>query len=237
MKPARLLLWSVALLLATLFASLGAWQYGRGEWKQAWEADWQSALAADAVDLPLLAAGSRIERPQRVDGRLPVSAAAGWLLLDNQRRGAEVGLRAYRLLETAGGALLLADFGWLPFDRAKALPTPELPAGALDASGLLLPWPGQGMALGEAEWPRPLPAALLLTRLDRDAISAAVGQPLVDGVLKIDPAAEFGFARDLDALPNTLPAEKHYGYALQWWGFALTVLVIAIVLQRRSARA
>jgi surfeit locus 1 family protein len=236
-KPARLLAWLGALLLATVFASLGAWQYGRGEWKTAWEAQWQAALAAPAVALPRLPAGTRIERPLRVAGTLPVSKAAGWLLLDNQRRGAEVGLRAYRLLETAGGSLLLADFGWLPFDRAKALPNPALPEGRLDTRGLLLPWPGQGMALGDAEWPRPLPAALLLTRLDREAIAAAVGQPLVDGVLKIDPATGFGFARDLDALPNTLPAEKHYGYALQWWGFALTVLIIAVVLQRRSARA
>ena len=237
MKSGRLLAWVGALLLAGVFSLLGAWQYGRGEWKTRWERDWQAALVAPAVAMPDLTADTRIERPQRVSGSLVQSHAAGWLLLDNQRRGAEVGVRAYRLLETASGALLVADFGWLPFDRAKPLPTPALPDGTLDARGLLVPWPGQGMALGEADWSRPLPPALLLTRLDREAIAAAVGRPVIDGVLKIDPAAAFGFARDLDALPNTLSAEKHYGYALQWWGFALTVVVIAVVLQRRSARA
>jgi surfeit locus 1 family protein len=236
-KRASLIGWAVAVLLAALFSALGAWQYSRGDWKTAWMADWSAALAAPPVPLPPLDGATRVTRPLRVEGRLPAAPEAGWLLLDNQRRGAMVGVRAYRLLRTPEGALLLADFGWLPFDRARPLPAPPLPAGELDGRGLLVPWPGQGLALAEANWPRPLPPALLLPRLDRDEIAAALGAAVVDGVLKIDPAAAFGFARDLDALPNTLPAEKHYGYAVQWWGFALTVLAIAAILQRRSARA
>ena len=56
-------------------------------------------------------------------------------------------------------------------------------------------------------------------------------------VLRLSPQAGFGFARDFDALPNTLPPEKHYGYALQWWGLAAATLVVALVLTfRRSTR-
>ena len=39
-----------------------------------------------------------------------------------------------------------------------------------------------------------------------------------------------GFARDLDVLPNTLPPERHLGYAVQWFALALAVLVTALVL-------
>ena len=40
-------------------------------------------------------------------------------------------------------------------------------------------------------------------------------------------------ARDLDLLPNTLPPEKHRGYAFQWAALASAVLVIALVLGLR----
>jgi cytochrome oxidase assembly protein ShyY1 len=36
--------------------------------------------------------------------------------------------------------------------------------------------------------------------------------------------------RDLDILPNTLTPERHLGYAVQWFGLAITVLVVALVL-------
>ena len=37
--------------------------------------------------------------------------------------------------------------------------------------------------------------------------------------------------------PNTLTPERHLGYAVQWFGLALTVFVIAVVLTvRRRGR-
>ena len=38
-------------------------------------------------------------------------------------------------------------------------------------------------------------------------------------------------------LPNTLPPEKHRGYAVQWFALALAVLVTALVLTFRKARS
>ena len=55
-------------------------------------------------------------------------------------------------------------------------------------------------------------------------------------VLRLDPALPFGDERDLDLLPNTLPPQRHLGYAVQWFGLALTVLVVAVVLERRRRR-
>ena len=55
-------------------------------------------------------------------------------------------------------------------------------------------------------------------------------------MLKLDPAIPLGYARDLDVLPNTLPPERHLGYAVQWFGLALAVLVTALVLTFRKPR-
>jgi cytochrome oxidase assembly protein ShyY1 len=42
-----------------------------------------------------------------------------------------------------------------------------------------------------------------------------------------------GYARDLELLPNTLPPERHRGYALQWFGLAFATLVAALFVTFR----
>jgi cytochrome oxidase assembly protein ShyY1 len=59
-------------------------------------------------------------------------------------------------------------------------------------------------------------------------------------VLKLDPAQSLASdgradARDLDILPNTLPPDRHLGYAVQWFGLALAVLVTALVVTFRKS--
>ena len=49
----------------------------------------------------------------------------------------------------------------------------------------------------------------------------SIGPSLAPRVLQLDPALPLGYARDLDMLPNTLPPERHLGYAVQWFGLAL----------------
>ncbi|WP_288728953.1 SURF1 family cytochrome oxidase biogenesis protein, partial [uncultured Pseudoxanthomonas sp.] len=79
---------------------------------------------------------------------------------------------------------------------------------------------------------------LLAVVLDPAALAAPLRQPaLAQRVLKLDPALPVGFARDLDVLPNTLPPERHLGYAVQWFGLALAVLITAGVLTWRRRRA
>ena len=41
--------------------------------------------------------------------------------------------------------------------------------------------------------------------------------------------------RDLDILPNTLPPERHLGYAVQWFGLAIAVLATALVVTVRKS--
>ena len=78
-------------------------------------------------------------------------------------------------------------------------------------------------------------------RVDIPAIRAETGVPVSPRVLRLDPAFPLGYPRDLELLPNTLPPDKHRGYAVQWFGLALVVFVTALVLtvkqQRRAAKA
>ena len=96
--------------------------------------------------------------------------------------------------------------------------------------------PGQGLKLGENPW-KAGGDPVLLTYLSPEEIKAAAGTSLTPGLLRPDPQLPLGFARDTVLLPNTLPPERHYGYAVQWWGLSATVIVVYLVLAwRRKAR-
>ncbi len=229
--------WAVpALLLAAGFAVLGFWQQGRGEQKREWLAAWERALAAAPV--PFVQAEDRQEDspPLRVRGVLRFRASPR-MLLDNQQREGRVGVRAYALADVEGLPVpALVELGWLPMPGNRALPEFELPQGPQPVSGVLMQMPGQGLKLGENPWKQG-GDPVLLTYLSRAEIETATGMALMRGVLRPDPQWPPGFARDTVLLPNTLPPERHFGYAVQWWGLSATVVVVYLVLAwRRTTR-
>jgi surfeit locus 1 family protein len=245
--PLRLALLGLAALVCAAFVGLGLWQADRAGQKSAMLDAFAQALAAEPVALEqALAAGGKL--PRRVHGRLQPRDDLPWLLLDNQRRGAAVGVRAYLLAEPqradqeqadqelASAPLLLVELGWLPLPADRRLPElPAMPAQIDIDDGLLLAPPSVGLRFVthriEAQ-----PGRVLLTYLDPLELGRDLGRELHPRVLRPDPTQPIGFARDLELLPNTITPEQHRGYALQWFGLAIAVAVIALVLLIRSRR-
>lgn len=226
--------WVLALLLAAGFGRLGMWQSERAVEKQALlEAASHVLTSRQAQPLALAEA---LDRRQGLDwaageGRF---AEAPAVLLDNQMRDGRPGVRAYRLLDTGGASWLLVELGWLPLPPDRRLPEVERPGGEVEVSGLLAPPRSAGLRLGEPLGSRG--DTLLMVRMDLQALQDAVGHPVAPRVLRLDPALPLGYERDLDLLPNTLPPEKHRGYALQWFGLAAAVLATALLLTVRALR-
>ncbi len=229
-----LLLWAFAICAMAAFARLGFWQLERADEKRAMLAKAERALS-DRRPQPLSSMAS-IERAGDYDwievrGRF---ADAPAVLLDNQQRAGKVGVRAYRVFVADGGVPVLVDLGWtvLPGDRAMPNVPRDVDRSAL--AGLLLPPPGRGLDVGV---PAVQPdGTLLATAMDMPALRAGLQTPmLAPRVLRPQPEAGFGFERDFDILPNTLPPERHVGYAVQWFGLSCAVLVTAVLLswQRR----
>lgn len=236
-RRARLVLgWTAALLAAALFARLGLWQSGRAVEKERMLADAAAVLEARRpATLSAAQDAGRAHAYEWATGRGRFTGPVVWL--DNQQREGRVGVRGYAPFQPEHGGPLLVDVGWSPIppDRS-ALPRIALPAGPVHVRGLLAPPPSPGLRLG-APMARQAGGWLML-RVDMPAIDAALGspQPLAARVLRLDPSLPFGLPRDLRLLVNTLPPEKHRGYALQWFGLAATVLVIALVLTFRTSR-
>ena len=227
----RVALWLFAAVLVAGFCSLGTWQWHRAQGKEA-------LLAAQAAVLAQRRAEPLATLSRQDATTLAWTAGHGRfldvpvLLLDNQRRGDAVGVRELRVFQPDGGRALLVDLGWLALPGDRTLPAAAALPGEHELDGLLGPPPSAGLALGPdhtdagaGRW--------LLTRVELPALAGALHLELAPRVLRLDPAVPLGHARDLDPLPNTLPPERHRGYAVQWFGLAFATVVTTVFLSLR----
>lgn len=233
---ARLALgWALAIAAMLAFAALGRWQLSRMHEKQAM-LDRVHAVLATRAPLALEAAAD----PARArdydwaagDGRF---ADAPPVLLDNQSRDERPGVRAYRLFQPERGPALLVELGWLPLPGDRRMPgVPALP-GRQRIAGLLLPPPSHGLAAAVAE--AQADGTIVATSLDAAGLARLLGRRTLPArQLRLDPAIRIGYPRDLDVMPNTLPPQRHLGYAVQWFALSAAVLATALVLTLRRRR-
>lgn len=228
-------LWAVALLTMAAFARLGFWQLERAEQKRGMLAESTAALESRAPQpLSVIADSARAGKYDwiEVEGRFADTPVV-WL--DNQQRNGAVGVRAYRAFVSEDGMPLLVDLGWTELPPDRTLPKLQGDTRRETLKGLLLPPPGQGLNVGG---PVAQPdGTLLATAIDLPTLRTALKLPaLAPRVLRPEHDPPPGFARDFDILPNTLPPERHLGYAVQWFALAATVLITALLLTWRARR-
>lgn len=233
-----LLLWPLALLVMAGFCALGEWQLGRMQQKQAMLDTVRDELR-QRLEQPLARAGDAA-RTRTYDwaGGSGQFIDAPAVLLDNQQHEGRAGVRAYRVFQPSanGAAPLLVELGWLPLPGDRDLPDVPRPQGDRHIAGLLAPPPSHGV-MAAVVAPRG-DGILLTTGLDAPRLREELQQPrLAARVLKLDPALPPDYARNLDILPNTLPPERHLGYAVQWFALALAVLATALLLTFRKPKS
>lgn len=228
--------WMVAIALVAVGCALGSWQLRRMHQKESMLAEVASVIAnRTARPLGVAADATRSRGYDWAVGEGRFLTQAAWLL-DNQQREGRPGVRVFRLFQPEGGMPLLVEMGWLPVGAGREMPVVgAAPEGRMVIRGLLLPPPSRGLMSGAES--ATSDGQHLVIGLDAARIAARAGLPAIaPRVLRLDPALPIGHARDLDVLPNTLPPERHLGYAVQWFALAAAVLVIALLLTLRHRR-
>lgn len=218
----------LALLVAAGLAQLGRWQLQRAQEKEALLDGIERARSSELAELSRLPPDSELRfRAVSVRGQF---LGDRQVLLDNQLQQGRPGVRAYVPFQLAADSrLVLVDRGWQARpDRTQALPVAAVPQGEVELRGVLLDPPGAGMLLGRAQhstWP------VLLTRIDLAELQSRLGLPLLDFVLE-----DLDTPRAESIRAGMLPPERHRGYAVQWFGLSLTILIIYAVLALRAWR-
>jgi surfeit locus 1 family protein len=230
--------WGVGLaaLALAVFVALGYWQLGRAREKQALF-DAFMAGSQDTVDATGLGF-DELARYQHVRLRGSYDATRQ-ILLDNMPSvSGQPGYRVLTPLERADGrGWVLVDRGWVPLGATRE-DLPDVAVGVHEraVSGILdvLPIPGlrvgPAASPGAAGWPRVL---LFPTEAD---VEAALGVDVESRVILLDAGVVDGFERKWRPSLGFGP-ERHLGYAIQWFAFALASAILFIALNLRRVPA
>jgi surfeit locus 1 family protein len=215
------------------FCQLGFWQLRRATEKTAMFADFSASDGKAAMDFTQASAAMREKRYARtiVQGEFSADPV---LLLDSQRADGQIGVGVFSVffVHAPETPALLVARGFVPIkpDRS-AFPQIETPSGVVSLQGILAPPPSSGIRLGKDQLIALDAARVLATRIEPEQIALRFNKPLLPYVLLLSPDAPHGFKRDWK--PASFGPEKHHGYAITWFGLALTVLAVFLLLHWR----
>ena len=220
----------VTLALIILGVALAQWQTRRAAEKDAIAAQWSARAVAPALQL-----GAQIPLPiaqleyRRVTARGHFDASAPFYL-DNRPQDGQPGFYVLMPFQIGAGPVrVLVERGWLPVNRqqrAQILPY-RTPQGEIEIAGVVRHNPGRVMQLGTAP---AYHAGVIVQNLEVAGVALAMNwqlHPFVLEQITTPSVAQDGLIRDWPQPSGG--AERHRGYAFQWYALALMALVFFVV--------
>ena len=219
------------LILVPSLCGLGVWQLQRGAAKVALQERYEQAQRAEPREVTAgsVAYPEQIERA-RARGRFD---SGRQLLLDNQSHDGKPGYHVLTPLILPEAGVVIVDRGWIPRPAAGQLPDLRVSDDEIEVQGLWRTFIAPPMRLevdncAEQTWPR-------LVQFPTFAdLRCLYGEFVADGLLLMDATVPNGYVREWQKGAELSPT-KNYGYAAQWFAFALTLLGIFIKLNLRRS--
>lgn len=224
----------LTLLLVLVFSSMGVWQYHRAE---------QKRLLIQAYS----------ERPQQQpvifnhlfdvnrDSRFYAIHLTGHfdnqhqIFLDNKTMDGQVGYEVYTPFLVAGTTkAVLIDRGWVPADRDRRILPSLQPTQALVSIKGVVNTPPSYFSLGSIADDQKKAFPLRVQYINLKELTPLMELHLAPYVVWLDPADAHGFKRQWKV--TFMGPEKHLLYTVQWFAFAISLLVIFVVLNLHRVR-
>jgi len=220
-------------LLFALFVSLGRWQWHRGEIKQQAWADFEREMQRAPVDAPPHLDTAPRYQAIRLRGHFD---AQRQFLLDNRFFKGNPGYEVLTPFTLVDGRRVLVNRGWIPFNGFRdRLPDVSLSSASLadeiTVTGRLDELPAGGLASGrappgtDASWPK------LTSFPTHEELEGALREKLERRIVVMNAGPD---NLEHEWAPPGLAPERHFSYAIQWWGFALVLLVLYFGLNFRK---
>lgn len=224
---------ATALLVLGLaaFIRLGLWQLDRAEEKQTLIERYESG----GEDTVLLTAGAVADLPlyQHVRARGHYDAAHQILLDNMPSEHGQPGYRVVTPFELEGGGTLLVDRGWVAIGRTRQdLPPVAVETQPREIAGRYDTLPRPGIVLAAAESARAVTWPQVMNYPQQSQIEAALGRPVLSGLVLLDPDRPDGYERAWQARFQFGP-DRHLAYAVQWFALAAAAIVIYLIVSFR----
>lgn len=215
------------LVFLPLLLWLGFWQLGRAEEKIAQQERWDTL---NPEEWPL--SGQANEgQPVIITGHYVSSRQ--WLL-DNRTRDGRAGYEVLTLLEPTEGPPVVVNRGWVAGMRNREdLPEVYVSSGILRLEARVAEWPSPpviGAVKQQAGWPKRVQS------LTHEAAAETSAEPVSELFLRLADEQQPGALR-ADWPPSLTGASTHYGYAAQWFGLAVALVILSIIASFRKTRS
>ncbi len=215
------------LIFLPITLSLGFWQLDRAEIKR--QLLRQTAATNDLQTIYTLPQAQAAADFQLVELQAKWLTPYQWLV-DNQVWQGQVGVDVVNLV-LIEDAYLLVNRGWVAWPRRTSLPPTDFRALAVRLEGRLVPVSSAAFVLAEDTLKEGYPQ--LLQRLDIDLLTQQLDKPLLDQVLYLNEQSDGVYQPHWR--PVNMGPEKHLGYAVQWFGLALTLCIMYLYRLYKSA--
>jgi len=215
-----------ALCAAAVGITLGQWQTRRAHEKESIEARLNQRTAMPALDL-----SSVLPDPDAVEYRRVTARGEfmqDWnIWLDNRPHQGIAGFHVLTPFRIAGSdRWVLVARGWVPRDPVERtrLPRVVVPQGSVQLEGVAVRHAGRVLQLGEAP---PITAGAIVQNAPIDEVARAAGIRLLPFIVEQSAGTQDGLVRDWPR-PSS-GADKHRGYAFQWYALAAMALLFFVV--------
>lgn len=230
--------WGLALLffiVLALLIRLGFWQLDRAEEKESLLAQQELSMSQEAIDLHSILGEVDDFRYRKatLTGRYDPDHQ---YLIDNQIVNGRAGYFVLTPFQLEGtDRAVLVNRGWIPVNKDRRI-MPVLTIGALKNTllGRINHFPVVGIKLDGAEiptenWPS------VVQVVDIKILSDKLERSLLPFQIELDSTMTDGYVREWKRNISMTP-EKHIGYAVQWFGLAITLTILFIGLSFKARK-
>ena len=215
------------LLLLLLVLSLGVWQIDRGYNKKELENTFLERQSQPVKEIKYnVFLESDLYRNVVLEGKYLEKI----FFLDNRIHNGKPGLKVFSPFETTNNNLVLVSRGWIELEDRSKLPTINTTKNVLKLQGVLRP-ESQDFVLENEEMNNKNNPILLQT-VNLSELSNFLGKPLSPYILELSELSESAFVKTWQ--PINLSSFRHFGYAVQWFGLAVVLIVGYVFFLRKG---
>ena len=213
--------------LLLLVLSLGVWQIDRGYKKKELENTFLERQSQPVKEIKYNTfENSDLYRNVVLEGKYLDQI----FLLDNKIYNGKPGLKVFSPFESINESLVLVSRGWIEFEDRSNLPMIKTERNALKIQGILRSESKDFILENDNMKKNTNP--ILVQTINLDELSNYLGKPLSPYILELSELSKSAFVKTWQ--PINLSSFRHFGYAVQWFGLGLVLIIGYLFFLRKE---
>ena len=213
--------------LLLLVLSLGVWQIDRGYKKKELENTFLERQSQPVKEIKYnTLENSDLYRNVVLEGKYLDQI----FLLDNKIHNGKPGLKVFSPFQSINESLVLVSRGWIEFEDRSNLPMIKTERNALKIQGILRSESKDFILENDNMKKNTNP--ILVQTINLDELSNYLGKPLSPYILELSELSKSAFVKTWQ--PINLSSFRHFGYAVQWFGLGLVLIVGYLFFLRKE---